>query len=238
MNPHTIFLCTLLTFSLSIYGVSSGVTYTVVNEAANTPGGQKFTKLIGIPYTKEIMPKIHMFILNTILQQTNPADRKPIDTVEIFIRDVKGYEALTDINKINVSAVYLDLYQGDATRGDLKWEFTSLLYHEMTHVFQWTCVHTTRCNQKLIEGIADYTILKANYYPPPFAKPGTGDKWDQGYDFTARFLEYCDTLTPSFAAKLNKMMRYTYDDSYFKNLTGKPVQQLWKEYKAKYGQPV
>ncbi|XP_071719142.1 uncharacterized protein [Rutidosis leptorrhynchoides] len=209
------------------------MTYTVINEAANTPGGQKFTNL-GIPYTKEILPKIHMYVWNNILQQTNPADRKPIDTVEIFIKDVDGpYEALTDVNKINVSAVALNKYHGD-----LKWEFTSLMFHEMTHVFQWTCVNAIKCNYNLIEGIADYTILKANYYPSFFAKPETGNKYDQGYDVTARFLEYCDTLNPSFPAKLNKMMRYAYADSYFKNLTGKPVQQLWKEYKAKYGQPI
>ncbi|XP_059654575.1 uncharacterized protein LOC132301329 [Cornus florida] len=44
----------------------------------------------------------------------------------------------------------------------------------------------------LIEGMADYTILKAHYEPKGYAKPGQGEKWDQGYDFTARFLEYCE----------------------------------------------
>ncbi|KAI3702379.1 hypothetical protein L6452_28116 [Arctium lappa] len=89
-------------------------------------------------------------------------------------------------------------------------------------------------NINLIEGIADYTKLKANYAQDGFAKPGQGDRWDQGYDFTARFLEYCDGLVPGFVAKLNKMMRVTYNVKYFEDLTGKPVDQLWQEYKAKY----
>ncbi|XP_076881100.1 uncharacterized protein LOC143529123 [Bidens hawaiensis] len=102
----------------------------------------------------------------------------------------------------------------------------------MTHVFQWDAEGMAPV--PLVEGIEDYTILKANCYPPGFAAPGSGDKWDQGYDFTARFLEYCDGLVPDFVAKLNNMMRNTYDVSFFQNLTGKPVDQLWTEYKAKY----
>ncbi|KAI3805032.1 hypothetical protein L1987_27028 [Smallanthus sonchifolius] len=173
---------------------------------------------------------INNYIWSTIFKQNTPADRKPVDTVEVIIKDFKGAEAITwGSSKINVSAVYLDEYKGPK---DLKWEFTSLLHHEMTHVFQWN--GEGKCPVALVEGIADYTILKANYYPEASAKPGEGEKWDKGYDYTARFLEYCDGLVPDFVAKLNNMMRKTYDVSFFKNLTGKPVDQLWKEYKAKY----
>ncbi|KAF5951792.1 hypothetical protein HYC85_009736 [Camellia sinensis] len=87
-------------------------------------------------------------------------------------------------NTINVSAMYLLGYQGN-----LKWEFTSLIYHEMSHIWQWS--GNGQAPGGLTDGIADYRILKANYYPPAFAKPGTGKRWDQGYDFTVRFLEYC-----------------------------------------------
>lgn len=60
-------------------------------------------------------------------------------------------------------------------------------------------------------------------------------RWDEGYGVTERFLEYCDSLLPSFKAKLNKKMRERYSDAYFVELLGKPVDQLWIEYKAKYG---
>ncbi|KAL8195240.1 hypothetical protein R6Q57_025643 [Mikania cordata] len=238
MASHPFLLCTLLfTFSIS-FDATIAIPlpkYVILNDAVQHGGGIKFEKIIGgIPYTKNIMGKINTYLWSTILKQNTPADRKPVDTVEVFISVHGGGEAVTwDNNKINVSAIYLRDYAGPM---DLKWEFTSLMHHEMTHVFQW--FGEGKCPIGLIEGIADYTILKANLYPPLFAKRGTGDKWDQGYDFTARFLEYCDGLVPDFTSKLNNMMRKTFDVSFFKNLTGKPVEQLWKEYKAKYaGKP-
>ncbi|CAH1452811.1 unnamed protein product [Lactuca virosa] len=193
MAHYYFFLCTLLTLSLSFYGTSA-VNYQVTNFAEKTPGGIRFTKEIGIPFTKTLMGTINNYIWTTILQQSDPADRKPVPTVNIYIVDFKGAEAITWGDNIN----------GKAPTG-------------------------------LVEGVADYTILKANYFPPAFAKPGTGNKWDQGYDFTARFLEYCDGITPGFVAKLNKKMRKTFDVKFFQELTGKPLDTLWKNYKAKYG---
>lgn len=66
-------------------------------------------------------------------------------------------------------------------------------------------------------------------------KPGQGQKWDQGYDVTARFLDYCESLKGGFVAQLNKLMRSGYSDQFFVQLLGKTVNQLWKDYKAKYG---
>lgn len=222
-------MCTLLTFLLSFHGIDANdVKYNVYHIAEKHPGGIKFTNIIGIPYTKQIMAKINHYIWSTIFQQNTDADRKIVDSVDLYLKDFDGAEGITwGSNRINVSVIYLNGYQGD-----LKWEFTSLLYHEMTHVFAWN--GEGKAPSGLREGLADYTILKANYFPPAFAKPGSGDRWDQGYDYTARFLEYCDSLVPNFVAKLNKKIRKTFDISFFKELTGKPVEQLWKDYKAKY----
>ncbi|CAH1452815.1 unnamed protein product [Lactuca virosa] len=224
------FLCTLFALSLSFCGTSA-VNYQVTNDASNTPGGIRFTNEIGIPYTKQLMRTINNYVWTTILQQSDPADRKHVPTMTIYIVEYKGAEAIAYGDNINVSSVYLEGYEGD-----LKWEFTSLLHHEITHVFQWD--GEGKAPLGLVEGVADYTKLKANYAQVGFAKPGTGNKWDQGYDFTARFLEYCDGIVPGFVAKLNKMMRFSFDVKYFEDLTGKPVDQLWQEYKAKYGNVV
>ncbi|KAD6454227.1 hypothetical protein R6Q59_016067 [Mikania micrantha] len=227
MAPKSFILYALPTF-LSFSGISA-IDYFVTNEAAKTPGGIRFTNEIGIPYTTHKMGTINDFIWSTILQENNPLDRKPVDYVNLYIVEFDGAEGITwGNNNINVSSIYLNGYEGD-----LKWEFTSLLYHEMTHVFQWDGEGHTP--SMLVEGIADYTILRADYAPPGFAKPGQGDRWDQGYDFTARFLEYCDGINSGFVAKFNKKMRFNYDVKYFKELTGKPVDQLWNEYKANYG---
>ncbi|KAD6795312.1 hypothetical protein E3N88_06208 [Mikania micrantha] len=86
----------------------------------------------------------------------------------------------------------------------------------------------------LIEGIADFVRLKAGYIPGHWVQPGQGNKWDQGYDVTARFLDYCEGLRSGFVAELNKKMRYTYSVDYFVDLLGKTIDQLWSDYKAAY----
>nr|CAB3499290.1 unnamed protein product [Digitaria exilis] len=102
-----------------------------------------------------------------------------------------------------------------------------------THVWQWD--GQGQANGGLIEGIADYVRLKAGYAPGHWVQPGQGDRWDQGYDVTARFLDYCDSLKPGFVALLNAKMKDGYTDDFFAQILGKSVQQLWQDYKAKYG---
>ncbi|KAH6833153.1 hypothetical protein C2S53_008096 [Perilla frutescens var. hirtella] len=225
MKAH-IFLLIVLLQILRHAPSTQAVKYVAINDAKSYPGGARFEAEIGVPYTLKIMEQINNFIWD-ILQQHNETDRKPVETVTVFIQQYDGAEAITYGEHINVSSLYLQGYQGN-----LKWEYTSLLYHEMTHVFQWNGEGTTPVG--LVEGVADYMILVSNYYPPGFAKPGTGDRWDQGYDFTARFLEYCEGLRSGFVADLNKMMRHHFSEDYFVKLMGKPLGQLWAEYKAKY----
>lgn len=102
----------------------------------------------------------------------------------------------------------------------------------MTHVWQWN--GNGQAPHGLIEGIADYVRLKAGYGSSHWVKPGQGARWDLGFDVTARFLEYCEGLKVGFVAELNKKMKNSYSDKFFVELLGKPVEQLWKDYKAKH----
>lgn len=68
-----------------------------------------------------------------------------------------------------------------------------------------------------------------------YSTPGQGSKWDEGYGTTARFLQYCDSLLPGFTQQLNTMMRKVYKDEYWNTLLGKSVDELWTDYKDKYG---
>ncbi|KAL6270522.1 hypothetical protein ACE6H2_027433 [Prunus campanulata] len=86
----------------------------------------------------------------------------------------------------------------------------------------------------LVEGIAYYVRMKSRFIPSQWAQPGVGDRWDQGYDVTARFLEYLESLRNGFVTELNKKMRLGYSDDYFVQLQGKSVGQLWTEYKLRY----
>ncbi|XP_074336665.1 uncharacterized protein LOC141673829 [Apium graveolens] len=216
-----------LIFLIAIIRGVVSIDYNVTDVVSGTPGGIRFEKEIGVDYSIQEMGTINQFIYTLFDQQNNPNDRRPQNFVQLYI-DVHADEAaaVTSGNIINMSSIFIQNYDGD-----VKWGFTSILYHEMTHVFQWL---PSNAPNGLIEGMADYTMLKANYFPPGQAKPGDGDSWDQGYDVTARFLEYCESLLDNFVAQLNKKMKYSYNDRYFSDLIGKSVDQLWQEYKDKY----
>ncbi|KAJ1402885.1 hypothetical protein SESBI_27722 [Sesbania bispinosa] len=205
---------------------TEAVEYTVTNNALNTPGGVRFRDQIGAQYARQTLDSSTQFIWK-VFQQNSPADRKNVQKVSLFVDDMDGV-AYTSNNQIHLSARYVKDYNGD-----LKREITGVLYHEMTHVWQWN--GNGQAPGGLIEGIADFVRLKANYAPSHWVKPGQGQKWDQGYDVTARFLDYCDSLKNGFVAQLNKLMRNGYNDQFFVQLLGKTVDQLWKDYKAKYG---
>ncbi|KAG5077584.1 hypothetical protein JHK82_056279 [Glycine max] len=211
---------------LSALHATHAVEYTVTNNALSTPGGVAFRDKIGAEYAKRTLDSATQFIWR-IFQQNNPSDRKNVQKVSLFVDDMDGV-AYTSNNQIHLSARYVG-----NNKGDVKTEITGVLYHEMVHVWQWS--GNGRAPGGLIEGIADYVRLKANYAPSHWVKAGQGQKWDQGYDVTARFLDYCDSLKSGFVAQLNKLMRTGYSDQYFVQLLGKPVDQLWRDYKAKYG---
>ena len=214
--------------SLVILAVMNGihaVEYVVTDNTENSTGGVRFKNDIGVEYSKQTMVSATEFILG-IFQQNNPVDRKEVQKVTLVIENTDGV-AYAENGEIHVNANYIGNYSGDVKR-----EFTGVLYHEMTHIWQWNGNGQTPGG--LIEGIADFVRLKADYAPSHWVQPGQGDDWDQGYDVTARFLDYCNCLRNGFVAELNKKMRSEYSADFFVELLGKTVDQLWTEYKAKY----
>ncbi|KAL1061947.1 hypothetical protein V6Z11_D13G048000 [Gossypium hirsutum] len=147
---------------------------------------------------------------------THPTEKNVLK-VTLFIENGDGV-AFANNNQIHVNANYLGTYKGDLRR-----EFNGVLYHKMTHI--WQRDGNGQTSVRLIEGIADFVRLKANYIPSHWVQPGHGDRWDQRSDVTARFLEYYDGLRNGFVAELNKKMRSGYNAGYFVEL----------DYKAKYG---
>lgn len=103
----------------------------------------------------------------------------------------------------------------------------------MTHIWQWN--GNPRAPGGLIEGIADYVRLKSGYIPSHWVAPGGGNRWDQGYDVTARFLDYLEGRRNGFVPELNRRLRNGYTADYFVQLLRKTVDQLWADYKAAFG---
>ena len=220
-----LFFSFLVTIVVAMHGIHA-VEYVVTNNAGNTPGGVRFNNEIGSEYSKQTLISAADFIWRLFQQKSN-ADRKNVAKVSLFIDDMDGV-AYASNNEIHVSARYINGYSGN-----VKTEITGVLYHESTHIWQWNG-NGQSTPGGLIEGIADYVRLKAGYAPSHWVKPGQGDRWDQGYDVTALFLDYCNSLRNGFVAELNKKLRNGYSANFFVELLGKNVDQLWKDYKAKY----
>lgn len=207
---------------------ATAVEYVVSNTVPNTEGGAIFTNQIGDDYARQEMASASEFIWQTF-QQPSEADRKPVTRVTLVVDNFDGI-AYTQNNEIHVSA---DTYIRKIS-GDIKADFNGVLYHEMTHVWQWDGRRQGHA-PNLIEGVADFVRLRAGYAPPTWPARGSGGDWFEGYAVTAYFLDYCEGLKKRFVAELNEKMKDGYDDGYFMELLGKPVDQLWKEYKTQYG---
>ncbi|XP_011658890.1 uncharacterized protein LOC105434420 [Cucumis sativus] len=216
----------LLLIFLALLRSISAVEYTVTNNASGTPGGARFDSIIGANYSRQTLVAATALIWN-IFQQSTAADRKHVEKISLFIDKNLDGVALNMNNEIHVSANYISSYSGD-----LKREITGLLYHEMTNIWQWN--GNLKAPSGLIEGIADYVRLKSGYIPGTWVEPGGGNWWDEGYDVTARFLDYLErSVRSGLVAELNRKMRNGYSDDYFRQLMGKPVDELWAEYKTK-----
>ncbi|KAK4491133.1 hypothetical protein RD792_001857 [Penstemon davidsonii] len=196
-NPCISLPSFLLISSLLLQGISA-VRYIITNNVPNHPGGIRFEREIGVPYTLQTMNTINNFIWN-VLEEPTDGERKNIPVLNVFISDFTWAAGYTNGDFcINISAQAIQSYPP----GGAKFFFTSLI---------------------------------RNFTPSVYPKPGSGRRWDEGYGVTERFLEYCDSLRKGFTVSLNRRMRFAYSDTYFVELLGKPVGQLWAEYKAKYG---
>ncbi|CAD6213033.1 unnamed protein product [Miscanthus lutarioriparius] len=123
--------------------------------------------------------------------------------------------AYTAGSTIVLNAGYVNNYTGD-----VKTEVTRVLYHETVHVWQWG-LQDYDVYWWIYEGIADFVRLRARYAPAHWVQPRQGSSWDKGYDVTARFLDYCDSLRPGFVAVLNAKLKNGYSDDYFVQILGK-----------------
>ncbi|XP_028057111.1 uncharacterized protein LOC114261103 [Camellia sinensis] len=113
-----------------------------------------------------------------LYEEHTDIDSKDYQRVLMVIENYQGAKAMGYDNSINFSAVFLQEFQRN-----LKFRFTNLIYHEMTHSWQWS--GNNQAPVGFTEGIVDYTVFKANYYLPNYAEPGTRNRWDEGYGVTA-----------------------------------------------------
>ncbi|OMO63265.1 hypothetical protein COLO4_32582 [Corchorus olitorius] len=112
-----------------------------------------------------------------IFQQNNPPDRKDVQKVTLYIENGNG-----------VAYIVNNETQPVTRKGNSLGCF--IMRIEMIHVWQWGIDWLdSETLGGVIEGIADFVRLKADYAPSHWVKPGHGYIWDQGYNVTANRLQ-------------------------------------------------
>ncbi|KAF1992444.1 BSP-domain-containing protein [Aulographum hederae CBS 113979] len=156
-------------------------------------------------------------------------------SVTLVLRSMPGVAYTTakdldnDHKEIHFSTDYIE---GIAKERKEK-EMLGVIRHEMVHCFQWDAEGSAPGG--LIEGIADWVRLKSDLVPPHWKQEANGD-WDAGYQHTGYFLEYLEeTYGEGSVVSVNeKLSKKKYEEhAFWRDLFGKEVLTLWKEYGKK-----
>ena len=156
-------------------------------------------------------------------------NKKTLKTVHFFIDTAYHGVAATDNGKVVFSSAYMTKHPNDI----------DVVTHEVMHIVQ--DYGDSNDPGWLTEGIADYVRNEfgvaneaANWRLPAYKST---QNYDNAYRVTARFLVWIETkVKKGTVKKLDVIMRdHTYTDDTFTRLTGKTVQELWKDYSANPG---
>lgn len=187
----------------------NGYTLTFINEDQSFSAALK-TRMI------ETFFKVYPELKNAYNAKTNRAVTFVIDTA------YKGVAA-TGGDKVSFSPEWFRKHPEDI----------DVVTHEIMHIVQaygdgggpWW----------VTEGIADYVRYKfgvdnagARWTLPDYRE---GQKYDNGYRVTARFLAWLEKSNPGIVKTLDKNMRsHTYKEEIWKDQTGKTLEELWHTY--------
>ncbi|CAN0880948.1 hypothetical protein LINGRAHAP2_LOCUS13944 [Linum grandiflorum] len=206
------------------------VLYVVSNADNHTLGGARFNTQIGADTAAQTMHAATTFTWYVFNQTDNPLERKNVSIISLVIQDMpeNSPPSYTKNISINLNSNFIGNYTANLRR-----QFSGIIYQEVAGIWQWN--GDGKAPRGLVTGIAHYVRLQARYGTvEKKVRPGDGNRWDQGDGVTCRFLEYCNQMRKGFVRDLNRKMRYGYTNAYFFDLLGKSVDQVWKDYKAKY----
>lgn len=129
----------------------------------------------------------------------------PTRSVTLILEDMpgvaytKGTELDDDHKEIHLSMGYVKGVRrapaagpATTTSGDVAgaYEIEGVLVHELVHCFQYN--GRGECPGGLVEGVADWVRLEARLGAPHWRRGTVPDRWDQGYERTAYFLEWLE----------------------------------------------
>ncbi|MBW0514717.1 hypothetical protein O181_054432 [Austropuccinia psidii MF-1] len=166
----------------------------------------------------------------------------PMRSVTLYLQDMDGvaYTKSSDLDEdhkeIHFSLEYIKNIKTSSKEKNHKsdlagaYEIRGVLVHELVHCFQYN--GKGKCPGGLVEGIADWVRLKAGLGAIHW-KRSVPERWDQGYEKTAYFLEWLEgRFGEETVRRMNELLRKeAYDEKEFwDELFGKGVDNLFEEY--------
>jgi Peptidase of plants and bacteria len=162
----------------------------------------------------------------------------PTRSVTLILRSMGGVAYTTGLpiddahKEIHLSLDYAKKFLDTPNR--FRDELIGVVTHEMVHAYQWNALGT--CPGGLIEGIADYVRLKAGLAPPHWKRDDKVEKWDEGYQRTAYFLEWLEEEHGvGMVARINAGLREREykEEEFWEGIfgEGKDVEWLFKRYR-------
>ncbi|XP_031378522.1 uncharacterized protein LOC116193920 [Punica granatum] len=204
--------------------LTPSIVYILVDNSTSL-GNSRFEKEIG-DNGVDILSSASEYILDTLYHGRKPQDVKDYSKVVAVIESLNQdgirwsptTAASTVRNEICLNSDYIQHFNGD-----IRYEFTGIMYQESKHIWQWNGNGTAPAG--LINGMAGYLRLKAGWPSVSWERQGSGNQWDEGYHVTAYFLEYCNSIKDGFVAELNAMIRDHYGNDFFVTILGKSVDE-------------
>ncbi|WP_430815764.1 basic secretory protein-like protein [Carboxylicivirga sp. RSCT41] len=169
-----------------------------------------------------------------------PGEMDELHTIDYTVEDNDGISAKGgQAPRINIffSATYLqNCKEKGMTDAELLAEVKGVLYHEITHGYQFTPQGAGNYQQGddffgFIEGMADYVRYVSGYLTT--GDRNAGGHWNDGYKTSGFFIDWLHTKNQNFLNELNHSAKTINPWSWeaaTKKITGQSVQVLWNEY--------
>jgi hypothetical protein len=142
-------------------------------------------------------------------------------SVELVLEEGDGVAA-TSGNRITVFAGWVRAHPEDV----------GLIVHELVHVVQ---AYPSPEPGWVTEGLADYIRFWHFEKTPQTRIDRATASYRDGYRTSAAFLAWVEKRYPGAVKRLHHAMRESmYQDGIFQEATGKPVDDLWKEFLAQW----
>ncbi|WP_233184185.1 basic secretory protein-like protein [Paenibacillus sonchi] len=189
----------------------------------------------------QAIPDPQSDILAVIRQVCNTLYASPADvpirprTLHVTIGNYDGVASVsgspTDAD-LTISSRYLKSYADSGK--PLRQEILGILYHELTHVYQFDDRGTPDIGY-MIEGMADAVRFENGYHDRYSMTPG--GTWHDGYGTSGNFFRWIDEkkhtgFLRELNASLNPFDGQTWTPAVFQQITGTDVDTLWNEYQV------